>query len=464
MDNKIITRFPPSPTGSLHVGGARTAICNWLYARANKGEFILRFEDTDRVRSTKESEEEILEAMEWLGLNYDKGPFYQTKRFDEYQEYADKLIEKDLAYYCTCTPEEVDAMREKAKEEGRKPKYDGTCRCKKLGKTEGAVLRIKAPQSGSCIIKDIVKGNIAVPYEELDDFIIQRSDGTFTYNFAVTIDDLTMNVNPVVRGDDHVSNTPKQIIIYEALGETVPEFGHVPMVLGSDKKRLSKRHGAMSILQYKKEGFLPDAVINYLVRLGWSFGDQEYFTREDLISKFSLDNIGKSPSVFDPDKMLSINAEHIMNSDDEYLMGLINSDFAKDQDEKLKLAVSIYKSRVKTLIEFEDTIRVYFEDEFEYSPKAAKDNLKVSSIEYLESFASKLEASDNFDSDSIDTAFNGVLKEFEIKFPKLAKPVRVALTGIAHGAGIHETLDLMGKEETIARISKAVSWIKENRG
>lgn len=464
MDNTIITRFPPSPTGSLHVGGARTAIFNWLYARAKGGKFILRFEDTDTVRSTKESEEEILEAMKWLGLDYDEGPFYQTKRFDEYQRFADILIEKDLAYYCTCTPQEVDAMREKAKANGKKPKYDGTCQNKGLKKSENAVLRIKAPQVGSCIIKDIIKGNISVPYQELDDFIIQRSDGTFTYNFAVTIDDLTMGVSPIIRGDDHVSNTPKQIIIYEALGEVVPEFGHVPMVLGSDKKRLSKRHGAMSILQYKKEGFLPDAVINYLVRLGWSFGDQEYFSRKDLIEKFSLDNIGKSPSVFDPDKMLSINAEHIMNSDDDFLAKLISPDFAKDQPEKLKTAINIYKSRAKTLIELEESIKVYFTDDFEYAKKAAKDNLKISAIEHLEEFSNRLNNQSEFTHDSIDEAFNSVLKDFELKFPKLAKPLRVALTGIAHGAGIHETLDLVGKEKTISRIKKAVSWIKENRG
>ncbi|MGM0418004.1 MAG: glutamate--tRNA ligase [Thermodesulfobacteriota bacterium] len=464
MDNKITTRFPPSPTGTLHVGGARTAIYNWLYARANKGKFILRFEDTDRERSTKESEEEILKAMEWLGLDYDEGPFYQTQRFDEYQKYADILIEKGLAYYCTCTQEEVEAMREKAKEEGRKPKYDGKCRDKGLKKTDNAVLRIKSPAAGSCIIKDIIKGNISVPYEELDDFIIQRSDGSFTYNFAVTIDDLTMGVNPIIRGDDHVSNTPKQIVIYEALGEHVPEFGHVPMVLGEDKKRLSKRHGAMSILQYKEEGFLPDAVINYLVRLGWSYGDQEFFTRDELTEKFSLNNIGKSPGVFDPEKMLSINAEHIMNSDDSYLAELLSPEFAKDQPEKLKTAVSVYKSRAKTLVELEDSIKVYFTDAFEYAQKAAKDNLKVSAAEYLEDLKNRLEALSDFDHDSIDQAFNSVLKDHEIKFPKLAKPLRVALTGIAHGAGIHETLDLMGKEETLKRIDKAVVWIKENRG
>jgi len=464
MDNSIITRFPPSPTGSLHVGGARTAIFNWLYARANNGRFILRFEDTDRERSTKESEHEILEAMEWLNMDYDEGPFYQTERYDVYQKYADKLIEKGLAYYCTCTPEEVDAMREKAKTEGKKPKYNGCCREKGLTKKEGAVLRIKAPQSGSCIIKDIIKGNIAVPYEELDDFIIQRSDGNFTYNFAVTIDDLTMKVNPVVRGDDHVSNTPKQIIVYEALGEKAPSFGHVPMVLGSDKKRLSKRHGAMSILQYKDQGFLPDAVINYLVRLGWSFGDQEYFTREELLSKFSLDNIGRSPSVFDPEKMLSINAEHILNSDEDSLISMIREDFSAVDTEKLKEYVSIYKSRVKTLVELKNSIKVYFDEEIEYSPKAAKDNLKISTIEYLENFAIKLDTLEKFDSDSIESAFNAVLKEFEIKFPKLAKPVRVAITGIAHGAGINEIIMLAGKEKTLSRLKKAVSWIKENRG
>lgn len=464
MKMKIITRFPPSPTGSLHVGGARTAVFNWLYSKAKKGKFILRFEDTDQERSTKESEEEILEAMEWLGLDYDEGPFYQTKRTDVYQKYADILIEKGLAYYCTCTQEEVEAMREKARSEGKKPKYDGKCREKNLPKSQGAALRIKAPLSGTCIIKDIIKGNISVPYEELDDFIIQRSDGSFTYNFAVTIDDLTMEVSPIIRGDDHVSNTPKQIVIYEALEEKLPEFGHVPMVLGSDKKRLSKRHGAMSILEYKKLGYLPDAVINYLVRLGWSCGDQEYFTRTELIEKFSLENIGRSPGVFDPEKMLSLNAEHIQNSDDDFLCKTISNQSGLPATEKLKLAVNVYKSRAKTLFELEDSIKVYFTDEFEYSEKAAKDNLKVSAAEILQNFANNLKNIKNFTHDEIDLAFNQVLSDHEIKFPKLAKPLRVALTGIAQGAGIHETLELTGQEKAIERIEKAVLWIKENRG
>ena len=464
MKMKIITRFPPSPTGSLHVGGARTAVFNWLYSKAKKGKFILRFEDTDQERSTKESEEEILEAMEWLGLDYDEGPFYQTKRTDVYQKYADILIEKGLAYYCTCTQEEVEAMREKARSEGKKPKYDGRCREKNLPKSQGAALRIKAPLSGTCIIKDIIKGNISVPYEELDDFIIQRSDGSFTYNFAVTIDDLTMEVSPIIRGDDHVSNTPKQIVIYEALEEKLPEFGHVPMVLGSDKKRLSKRHGAMSILEYKKLGYLPDAVINYLVRLGWSCGDQEYFTRTELIEKFSLENIGRSPGVFDPEKMLSLNAEHIQNSDDDFLCKTISNQSGLPVTEKLKLAVNVYKSRAKTLFELEDSIKVYFTDEFEYSEKAAKDNLKVSAAEILQNFANNLKNIKNFTHDEIDLAFNQVLSDHEIKFPKLAKPLRVALTGIAQGAGIHETLELTGQEKAIERIEKAVLWIKENRG
>ncbi|PID78081.1 MAG: glutamate--tRNA ligase [Deltaproteobacteria bacterium] len=464
MDNKIITRFPPSPTGALHVGGARTAIYNWLYARANKGKFILRFEDTDRERSTKESEQEILESMQWLGLDYDEGPFYQTKRTEEYQKYADILIKKGLAYYCTCSKEDVESMREKARKEGRKPKYDGACRDKGIEKTKNAVLRIKAPLTGDCVIKDIIKGNIIVPWKEIDDFIIQRSDGGFTYNFAVTIDDLTMGINPVIRGDDHVSNTPKQIAVYHALEEQPPEFGHVPMVLGEDKKRLSKRHGAMSILQYKKKGFLPDGVINYLVRLGWSFGDQEYFSREELIEKFSLKNIGRSPGVFDSEKMLSINAEHIQKSDSGFLAKLIFQDFKVKDHEKLITAVDIYKSRSKTLLELENSIRVYFTDDFEYSPETAKANLKTSSIALLEDFKSKIETSEEFTKETIENAFNFVLKKHEIKFPKLAKPLRVAITGIAHGAEIHETLVLAGRKKSIERINKAVLWIRENRG
>nr|MCU0539995.1 glutamate--tRNA ligase [Desulfobacterales bacterium]MCU0586090.1 glutamate--tRNA ligase [Desulfobacterales bacterium] len=275
---QVVTRFPPSPTGSLHVGGARTALFNWLYARRMKGKFILRIEDTDTERSTQASVDAIFEALEWLGLDWDEGPFYQTRRFPVYREHVQKLVETGHAYYCACSPEEVERMRQAAMAAGGKPKYDGSCRHKNLGPGAGRAVRFKAPLSGTTVLEDVVKGSIVFQNEELDDFVICRSDGTPTYNFAVVVDDITMGVNTIIRGDDHVMNTPKQIQLYKAFGVPLPLFGHVPMVLGKDRTRLSKRHGATSVTAYRDMGYLPEALINYLVRLGWSHGDQEFFT------------------------------------------------------------------------------------------------------------------------------------------------------------------------------------------
>jgi len=312
MESKtIITRFPPSPTGYLHLGGARTALFNWLYARGRKGKFVLRIEDTDVERSTRQSVDAILEALEWLGIDWDEGPYFQSERFDLYREYVQRLIASGHAYYCTCSPEAVEAMRKAGMAADGKAHYDGTCREKGLPALDNAVVRFKAPKTGATVIEDAVKGNISFQNIDIEDFVIQRSDGTPTYNLAVVVDDITMNINTIIRGDDHVSNTPKQIMLYKALGCPVPVFGHVPMVLGKDRSRLSKRHGAMSVTAYRDMGYLPDAVLNYLVRLGWSHGDQEFFTRAELIEKFGLKNIGRSAGIFDPDKLLALNADHI---------------------------------------------------------------------------------------------------------------------------------------------------------
>ncbi len=312
--DQIITRFPPSPTGYLHVGGARTAIFNWLYARHMNGRFVLRIEDTDTKRSTQASVDAIFDALKWLDIDWDEGPYYQTQRFDIYNEYIQKMIDTGHAYYCTCSPEQIDLMRQKAMANGLKPRYDGTCREKGLKKAENTVVRFRAPLTGTTVVEDVIKGNIVFQNNELDDFVICRSDGTPTYNFVVVVDDITMNINTVIRGDDHVMNTPKQILLYHALQAPLPTFGHVPMVLGSDRSRLSKRHGAMSVTAYRDMGFLPEALVNYLVRLGWSHGDQEFFTRDELMRVFDLKNIGRSAGIFDPDKLLALNAEHIKAS------------------------------------------------------------------------------------------------------------------------------------------------------
>jgi glutamyl-tRNA synthetase len=320
----IRLRFAPSPTGYLHVGGARTALFNWLLARKLGGTFILRIEDTDVARSTEESVNAILEGMQWLGLDWDEGPFFQSDLFPVYREYVRKLLDQGNAYRCYCTAEELEAKRELAMAEGRKPKYDGTCRGL-AGEIPGKpfAVRFRAPRDGVTAFDDLVKGHISFNNEELDDLIIQRSDGTPIYNFTVVIDDATMRVSTVIRGDDHISNTPRQILLYQALGFPVPRFAHVPMILGSDKARLSKRHGATSVMAYRDMGYLPEAMVNYLVRLGWSHGDDEIFSREELIEKFTVEAIGKSAGVFNPDKLLWLNAHYIKTGDPSRLAELL---------------------------------------------------------------------------------------------------------------------------------------------
>ncbi|MBU1570795.1 MAG: glutamate--tRNA ligase, partial [Proteobacteria bacterium] len=367
----IITRFPPSPTGFLHVGGARTALFNWLYARHMKGRFILRIEDTDIERSTQESVDAIFEALEWLGIDWDEGPYFQSKRFDIYIEYIQKLIDSGSAYYCTCSPEKLEEMRKVAMATGKKPKYDGTCREKELEKSDNTVVRIKAPLTGTTIVHDVIKGDIVFQNAELDDFVICRSDGTPTYNLAVVIDDITMSINTIIRGDDHVNNTPKQIMIYNALGVPLPVFGHVPMVLGSDKTRLSKRHGAMSVTEYREMGYLPDAFINYIVRIGWSYGNQEFFTREELIEKFSLENIGRSAGVFDIDKLLALNADHIKMTPPgkitKHLAPFLNKlDIETEDGTFIEGVIKTLNARSKTLKEMAESAVFYFKDTVSY--------------------------------------------------------------------------------------------------
>ena len=324
MTTEIRTRFAPSPTGFLHIGGARTALFSWLYARHLGGKFVLRIEDTDQERSTDESTKAILDAMAWLGLNWDEGPYFQAQRVDLHRQMVQKLIDEGKAYFCTCTAEELDAKRKQALATGRKPKYDGTCRDKKLSKSTGSVVRFRGAQTGATIVEDLIKGNISFNNDELDDLIIERGDGYPTYNFAVVIDDAMMKITHVIRGDDHVNNTPRQILMYQALGFDVPKFAHVPMILGADKARLSKRHGATSVMAYKEMGFLPESLINYLVRLGWAHGDQEIFSLKELVNLFSLESVGKSPAVFNPEKLLWLNAHYIKEAKPEIIFEEMN--------------------------------------------------------------------------------------------------------------------------------------------
>lgn len=457
---KIITRFPPSPTGHLHVGGARTALFNWLYARHTKGEFVLRIEDTDRERSTKESTDSILEALKWLGIDWDHGPYFQSERLDIYQKYAQKLINTGLAYYCSCSPEEVTAMRKSAMKAGQNPKYDGTCREKGLSPGPNLVIRFKCPVSGVTMLPDIVKGHITIQNTELDDFVIQRTDQTPTYNFAVVVDDITMKINTIIRGDDHISNTPKQIQLYHALGHPLPDYAHVPMVLGHDRVRLSKRHGAASIIAYREMGYLPEALINYLVRLGWSHGDQEFFTRAELIENFNLENIGNSPGIFDSAKLTALNADHIKKTPLTELSTLLlpyleKTGLAVNADTKLKNIIKTLINRSKTLEEMAAGALFYFADSISYDKKAAK-FLKPAIKEALELLKKELEKLNDFEPENVEQTFQYVMEQTKLKLGKIAQPMRAALTGKTASPGIFEIMEILGKEKVLARMDAAI--------
>ncbi|MEW6261203.1 MAG: glutamate--tRNA ligase [Thermodesulfobacteriota bacterium] len=460
----VITRFPPSPTGYLHLGGARTALFNWLYARHCNGRFVFRIEDTDQVRSTQESVDAIFEALEWLGIDWDEGPYFQSQRMDIYKEYVQRLLESGHAYYCTCSPEAVEEMRKKALATGGKPKYDGTCRDKGLGPSKGAVVRFRAPQMGTTVIDDVVKGPIVFQNAEQDDFIIQRSDGTPTYNFVVVVDDITMQINTIIRGDDHVNNTPRQIMLYKAFGAPLPVFAHVPMVLGKDKTRLSKRHGATSVTAYRDMGFLPEAMINYLVRLGWSCGDQEFFTREELIQKFNLENIGKSAGVFDMDKLLALNQDHMKATSPEKLAPMLlpflqERGYAAENGIFLWKVIRTLAPRAKTLVEMAEAARFYYVDTIEYQPDAAAKFLNSDHLPALQWIVEELERLDPVTEQNLEEAFHRVAEKTGWKLGKIAQPVRVALTGKTASPGIFEIIEILGKENVMNRLKRAVQMI-----
>jgi glutamyl-tRNA synthetase len=462
----IITRFPPSPTGYLHVGGARTALFNWLYARKNNGKFVLRIEDTDTVRSTQASVDAIFEAMDWLELDWDEGPYFQTQRFDIYRDHLQRLLESGDAYYCTCTPDEVEAMRQKAKAAGTKPKYDGRCRERGLTRSDNAVIRFKSPLAGTTVVEDVIKGNIVFQNSEQDDFVVCRSDGTPTYNFVVVVDDITMGINTVIRGDDHVMNTPKQILLYRALKSPLPVFGHVPMVLGKDKTRLSKRHGAMSVTAYRDMGYLPDAFINYLARLGWSHGDQEFFTRQELVDKFDLEHIGRSASVFDPDKLTALNADHIRAASVRHLAPRVLPMFREKgydaaDDDYLAGVIGTLHARSKTLVEMTDGAHFYYRDDVRpYDQKAAKKFLKPETAQVLALLAEGLDALDDLAEKTQEGAFKRVMDETGLGFGKIAQPVRVALTGTTVSPGIFEVIEVLGKDRVLNRLKAAIEFIE----
>jgi glutamyl-tRNA synthetase len=469
---QVRTRFAPSPTGYLHIGGARTALFNYLFARRHGGKFILRIEDTDRERSTPEAIQTILDAMKWLELDYDEGPFYQTERYPIYKDKIKELLARGKAYPCTCSAAELDAKRQLAQKEKRKPVYDGTCRPPEgvippLPTDRPYTVRFRSPSDGSTIVKDLIKGDVVFDNQELDDLIIARSDGTPTYNFCVVVDDVDMNITHVIRGDDHLSNTPRQIQLYEALGHEPPQFAHVPLILGTDKARLSKRHGATSVTAYRDMGYFPEAVVNYLVRLAWSHGDQEIFSREELIEKFALENVGKSAGVFNPEKFLWVNFHYLKSRPlarlaDEIVPYIQAKGYSVPQDKKwLEKMIATLRERAKTLVELVESAHYYLSDEITFDEKVAKKFLTKDVEAPLQSLTEKLSNLGNFEAAAIEDAFAKTLTEHGLQMGKLAQPVRIALTGGTVSPGIHDVITVLGKERTIRRLRKALEYLHQ---
>jgi glutamyl-tRNA synthetase len=470
--NLVRTRFAPSPTGYLHIGGARTALFNFLFARHHGGKFILRIEDTDRERSTPEAIQAILDAMKWLELDYDEGPFYQTGRYPLYKDKIQELLAKGKAYPCTCTPAELDAKRQLAQKEKRKPAYDGTCR-----PTEGVIpplptdkpytIRFRSPRDGSTVVKDLIKGDVVFDNRELDDLIIARSDGSPTYNFCVVVDDVEMAITHIIRGDDHLSNTPRQIQLYQALGHELPQFAHVPLILGTDKARLSKRHGATSVMAYRDMGYFPEAVVNYLARLAWSYGDQEIFSRGELIEKFSLENVGKSAGVFNPEKFLWVNFQYLKSKPlsqlaEDIVPFIQAKGYPMPRDKVwLEKMIATLQERAKTLTELVDAARFYLSDDIVFDEKTAKKLLTKDAALPIRSLIEKLSELTDFNESAIERAFASTLEEHGLKMGALAQPVRMALTGGTVSPGIHDVIAVLGKERTVRRLEKALDYIRQ---
>lgn len=463
----LTTRFAPSPTGYLHVGGARTALYSWLYAKKNGGDFILRIEDTDLERSTQESVDAIMDGMNWLQLDWTHGPFFQTQRFDRYKEVIAQLLESGNAYRCYSTAEEVEAMREEAKAKGEIEKYNGLWRDRTdYPENKPFVIRFKNPLDGDVIIKDIVKGDITISNTQLDDLIIARSDGTPTYNLTVVVDDWDMKVTHVVRGDDHISNTPKQINILAALGAEIPQYAHIPMILGDDGKRLSKRHGAVSVMQYRDDGYLPEALLNYLVRLGWSHGDQEIFSREEMIELFDLTGCNRAPSAFNTDKLIWVNQHYMKSLDPEYVASHLewhmkDQGINIDNGPALAEIVKVQADRVKTLKEMAQISRYFYEEYSEFDATALKKHLRPVAQQPLEVVKAKLAALTDWNAEAIHTAINETAEELEIGMGKVGMPLRVAATGAGNSPSLDVTLELMPQEVVLTRIDKALAAIAE---
>jgi glutamyl-tRNA synthetase len=450
----------------LHIGGVRTALFSWLYARRHGGVFILRIEDTDRERSTEEATQVILDGMAWLGLTVDEGPFYQTRRMDRYAEVIEQFLESGHAYRCYCTKEELEAMRARQMAAKQKPRYDGTCRDRKTPRAGvDPVVRFRNPLAGLVVVEDVIHGNVAFDNAELDDLIIARSDGSPTYNFCVVVDDMDMKVTHVIRGDDHLNNTPRQINMLRALGATPPVYGHVPMILGADGTKLSKRHGAVSVLQYREEGYLPEALLNYLVRLGWSHGDQEVFTLAEMTQLFDIHDVNKSASAFNPEKLLWLNQQHIMRATPEMLARYLKPQLAAlgiavNDDAKLAAVARAMRERAKTLQEMARNSTYFFVDLKGYDEKAAKKNLTAEAVRPLAVLIEKLTALTDWRAAAIHDIVNLTAAELQVGLGKIAQPIRVAVSGTAVSPPIDVTLEALGREMTLARLAAALEYAK----
>jgi glutamyl-tRNA synthetase len=462
----VRTRFAPSPTGMLHIGGVRTALFSWLYARRHNGVFILRIEDTDRERSTDEATQVILDGMEWLGLKADEGPFYQTRRMDRYREVIQQFLRDGHAYHCYCTKEELEQMRNRQLEAKQKPRYDGTCR----NRTEPRpgvppVVRFKNPLEGSVVVEDMIHGNVVFDNMELDDLIIARSDGTPTYNFCVVVDDSDMQCTHIIRGDDHLNNTPRQINMLKALGAEVPKYAHVPMILGADGAKLSKRHGAVSVLQYRDDGYLPEALLNYLVRLGWSHGDQEVFTLEEMTRLFDIKDVNKSASAFNPDKLLWLNQQHIMRAAPERIAHYLKPHLAalgvtETDEAKLVAVAKAQQERAKTLKEMARNSLFFFQDVTSYDEKAAKKNLTAEAVAPLSAVLAKLSVLGGWTAPALHDVVNQTATELGVGMGKVAQPIRVAVSGGTISPPIDVTLEVLGREAVLARLERALAYAR----
>jgi glutamyl-tRNA synthetase len=465
----VRTRFAPSPTGYLHIGGVRTALFNWLFARHDDGVFILRIEDTDVARSSQEYLNAILEGLQWLGLNWDEGPYFQSQRWQLYREHVEQLLTEGKAYRCYCSPEELEERRQRALTDGHKPKYDGRCRERSDQPTDlPSVIRFKAPQEGTIMVEDLVKGKVIFNNEELDDLIILRSDGTPTYNFVVVVDDALMGITHVIRGDDHLNNTPRQIHLYEALGYPVPVFAHLPLIMGQDHTRLSKRHGATSVTAYQEMGYLPHAVLNYLARLGWSYGDQEIFSREELIEKFSLAGVGKSAGIFNQEKLLWLNAHYIKEGDphqiaQQLIPFLHRRGIEAELNARLIKAVQSLQPRAKTLVEMAEMAEFYFRDDFSYDEKGGQKFLRPDLTPFLVSLLEELRGSQDFAEAHLEKLFRQLTVQQGLKLNQAAQGVRVALTGKMTSPGLFEVMEGIGREQVIKRLERALGYIGSRR-